>query len=48
MFVMNNLNSFNRELSYEVTSNKFLQVSTDDSRCLRVVKLFCQSGSSVV
>ena len=48
MFVMNNINSFNNELTYDVQSNKFMQTSTNSPNCLRVVEIFCQDGKYVV
>lgn len=42
MFVMNNLTNFDTSnLSYDPSSNKFIQTRTDDKNCLRVVELFC-------
>ena len=47
MFVMNNLNSFNMsELTYEISSNTFLQTG-EDSNSLRVVKIFSEDGNIV-
>lgn len=48
MFVMNNLNNFNLDnLSYDQSSNKFIQTRTDAKNCLRVVELF-SDGVNVV
>ena len=48
MFVMNNLNSFNleHELTYDIVSNKFIQLSNKGS-CMRVVDMF-NWGDSLV
>lgn len=42
MFIVNNLRSFNinKNLSYDIISNKFFQMGTDDINCIRVVELF--------
>ena len=41
MFVMNNLNNFDfNTLSYDLSSNKFIQTNTNEEKCLRVVELF--------
>ena len=46
MFVMNNLKYFDlNTLSYDQSSNKFIQTSTGDEKCLRVVELFYDEKS---
>ena len=50
MFVMNNLNSFNimDELTYDISSNKFLHTGSEDYKnCTRVAKIF-KNGSNIV
>ena len=47
MFVWNNLNLFNSGgLSYDISSNKFIQYSQKDN-CLKVVKLFSNGGNLI-
>ena len=46
MFVMNNLKYFDlNTLSYDQSSNKFIQTSTEEEKCLRVVELFYDEKS---
>ena len=49
MFIMNNLNSFkpDDELSYDISSNKFIQTAKSMDNCIRVVQIF-NEGSSIV
>ena len=48
MFVMNNLNNFDfNNLSYDQSSNKFIQTRTDGKNCLRVVEIF-HEGDHIV
>ena len=48
MFVMNNLDSFNNEMTYATQSNKFVQELSSDKGCTRVVQIFCKDGKYVV
>jgi hypothetical protein len=48
MFVMNNLDSFNNEMTYATQSNKFVQELSSDKGCTRVVQIFCKNGKHVV
>ena len=48
MFVMNNIQSFNMTgLTYDISSNKFIQTGDGSPDCLRVVKIFNQNGNVV-
>ena len=49
MFVMNNLKSFNIQgLTYDVSSNKFVQKTGEDDNCLRVVDIFNEGDRYIV
>lgn len=49
MFVLNNIKSFNMAgLTYDISSNKFVQTLVDTRNCMRVVNIFNQNDKYIV